>query len=177
MHLDNSFNFTNEKNIDAHTPLTAAAVFENMGNSTLRNNPTASFTNLKLPELTLVDSNEAKIRSEQNDLRFSNVVPHAQESSPHLPESKIVGQDPRYKEVKEGFKNAKGSTKGWDSSEPPSVDNIKERIGDSRVLFWGDHHDDKDSPTRFSKALESLKTVGVDTVAVEGFRQDQQAHF
>jgi hypothetical protein len=173
MHLDNSFNSTKEKNIDAPEPLTAAAVFENMGNSTLRN-PTASSTNINLPELTLVDLNEAKIRSEQNDLRFSNVVPHAQESSPQLPESKIVGRDPRYKEVKEGFKNAKESTKGWDSSEPPSVDNIKERIGDSRVLFWGDDHADKDSPTRFSKALESLKTAGVDAVAMEGFREDQQ---
>ena len=87
-----------------------------------------------------------------------------------VPDSK----DPRFKEVKEGFIGAKGQTKGWDSSEPPSGDNIKEKIGDSRVLLWGDDHGDRNSPTRFSKALESLKTAGVKAVAMEGFRENQQ---
>ena len=90
-----------------------------------------------------------------------------EDDGPPIPEEDL-------KEMREGMIDAKAKTKGWDSNTPPSVEELKEIIGDSQVLFWGDDHLDENSPERFKQSLENLKKAGVDTVAMEGFREDQQ---
>jgi hypothetical protein len=82
--------------------------------------------------------------------------------------------DDAFNEMQQGMTDAKAKTKGWDSASPPTVDQLKERIGENNVVFWGDVHPDKNSPERFKNALDPLKKSGVDTVAMEGLREDQQ---
>lgn len=107
--------------------------------------------------------------AESGELPSLKIEESGERSDPDAPLS-----EDEIRDMLQGMADAKGKTKGWDSKDPPSVDEIKDRIGDSQIVFWGDDHMDKESPERFKNALDSLKEAGIDTVAMEGFREDQQ---
>jgi hypothetical protein len=75
--------------------------------------------------------------------------------------------------MKQSMIDAKGKTNGWDK-DPPTHEELKHMIGNSDVVFWGDDHQDQNSLQIIEKALEPLKKAGVDTIALEGLREDQQ---
>lgn len=76
--------------------------------------------------------------------------------------------------VIKAYEDAKKETKGWDGEESPSDKEIKEKIGDKQIVTWGDNHNEEDSTKRLKNALDGLIDAGVNTIALEGFRENQQ---